>query len=179
MPLPAGVTNNMGYPSTVDSGLVIPWTMQADDRFNATATSTTTLAITTTYISAVTWTAFGILTGFRYRCGTGGTDSCDIGLYDASGNLLTHTGSTLTSGSASGTTINLATAYSLSPQRYYLAFWMSGATNTIRQFSLANGVSMSSFANTGGTSLPTTITPPLGSLGVGVCVDGLISGGWS
>lgn len=177
MPYPSTIGGAlMGYPSTVDTGQTIPWALLPDDH-ETWSTNTTGLSTNNTYIVATTLTANVTLTAFRFRCIAGGNGNYDAGIYDSSGNRLAHSGSTATSSAT--ITATLATALLLSPGRYYLALWVDNATDTFRATSVSNGLSLSSFASTGAGGLQTSISPPLGSLGLAIDIIGLLSGGWS
>lgn len=159
------------------TSLPTPWALLPDDREAWSSATSAILTANATYIQAARLDIGATLTGFRTRFTAGTAGNYDVGLYDASGNRLTHTGIIAT---ATGIqTANLGTALPLSPGRYYLAFWIDNATDTVRQSSTANGLSLTSFAVTGVGGLPATVTPPLGSLGIAPGVIGLLSGGWS
>ncbi len=155
---------------------ITPWAMISDD--NCTALSTTfALSANNTYIMATTWNAYGILTGFRVRFVAGGNGNYDVGLYDSAGNRLCSIGTTAT---ATGIlSPSLSTAFKLYPGRFYLAFWIDNATDTVRAASVSNGLSLCSNGSTGAGGLPSSVSPPLGNLGFNAGIIGLISGGWS
>lgn len=60
---------------------------------------------------------------------TVGTNSIDIGIYDSQGNLIVHTGNTLTAGTSATQGVSV-TATTLEPGLYYLAMSENGTTDT-------------------------------------------------
>lgn len=102
--------------------IALPWVLKSGEEKSSVAT---TLTDNTTYLLALPpILAATTITGFRYRA-TAATGTIDIGLFDAVGNLLAHTGVISIVGSV--VLANLGTAYTLAPGKYFLGVWTSGA----------------------------------------------------
>lgn len=144
------------------SSLPAPWLLQSGEPKSSAAT---TLTDNTTYLTAIELLAPVTITGFRYRA-TSATGTYDIGIFDANGNLLTHTG---VNNVASGVVlINLGTAYSLSPGRYFLGYWTAGAgtgnvfvasstaedLSNVAQVTATNAGGLQSFSGLGALTMP-------------------------
>lgn len=183
MPLPSTVTNNMGYPTTVDTGQVQPWII--DSIATAAGTTNGALVANTVYLWAFELYVPCTITALRWRMGATATGNADLGIYDANGNLLGHTGSSANTASTDNTA-NLLASLTLASGRYYLALSPGNSTDTYtrlatllggstvainRSFSAANG-------STGATSpvLPATtgVISPNTTMPV---VSGIVSGG--
>ena len=176
----------MGYPSTVDTGLVTPHALYDPDPAGLAANTLPAGA----YLVGVTLYAPAIITGVRVGIAAGGNGHYDTGIYDATGtngiagNLLAHSAATNTTLSTSSAF--LAPAFingnlSLSPGKYWLAFWIDNATDTVYRSSMAS-------TNLGVAMFGTSAGPlPAAASSLGSFVDSvrkvalfaLISGSWS
>jgi hypothetical protein len=164
----------MGVPTTVDMGGVVPWAMYEPDPANQ---STGTTSANTAFFIGTTLYSFVTVTALRFRFGTGGSGHYDIGIYDGNGNRLVSAGSTVT---ASGTqTYTLPTPIALSPGRYYLAFWIDNATDTITKGNAnANNVVCQSASTA--SPLPSLMSSlTLANTATRPIVIALLQGGWS
>lgn len=86
------------------------------------------LVANTVYLYAFELLAPVSVASLRYRAGSTATGTVDLGIYDANGNLLGHTGATNTI--ASGLQSIALTSLSLSPGRYLMALCPSNSTDT-------------------------------------------------
>ena len=163
----------MPYPTTVDTGQVVPWALYAGDLSSATAgTITANVAI---FIAATLYGS-ATLVGFKVRFGTGGAGNYDVGLYDASGARMTHIGSTVT---ASGFQNPSVTPLPLSPGRYWLGFWIDNATDTVNRLAGATGgVDIVQFIGSVSGGLPASTSGATAATNK-IAVVGLLQGGWS
>jgi hypothetical protein len=119
----------MGYPTTVDTGQPQPVILQSLGLEAAVATGSGVLTANIVYLIAVTLTAGVSVSGMRWRVTATATGTTDLGLYDASGNLLVHTGA-ITNVASTTMTSNFSSNYALSPGNYYLALCPSNSTDT-------------------------------------------------
>lgn len=170
----------MGYPTTVDTGLVTPFTLEEPDTTVLTSTATTAGRA---FFTAVVLYAPVTVTQMRVIFSGSPTGSVDMGIYDATGtngvpnNLLGHTGANT---AATGVfTKSLTANLSLSPGQYWLAFLDTVADSVgVRTGLAANiGVNMQTSA-TNLTVLGSTAGTSANSI-IRVGVIALLSGGWS
>ena len=117
----------MGYPTTVDTGGVSPWLIDAGNI--AIGNSNAVLSANTVYLWAFELQASAVITGMRWRVAATATGNTDAGIYDSGGNLLAHTGATANSANVQNSA-NFANALSLPPGKYYMAICPSNATDT-------------------------------------------------
>ncbi len=148
----------MGYPASIDTGQVQPWMIDMG-AFDANSSSGV-LAANNVYLYAFELTANVIITGMRWRMAVTVTGTTDMGIYDASGNLLAHTG-VQTNVASTVMTANFASPLVLSPGRYYMALCPSNASDTyFRNAALGagNAITRSYQGATAGTAgvLPNT-----------------------
>lgn len=135
------------------------------------------------YLIAVTIHEACSVSGMRAHVGSTATGSCDMGIYDANGNLLVHTGAVVNA--ASTTMTNAFSAnYALSKGVYFLAFCPSNSTDTYSKIGALStpgamsGLRVATNAGTAGV-LPSTLgailAPTSGGAPVfsGVTVGGL------
>lgn len=117
----------MGYPSSVDSGGVAPWAIVEEGIPPSGASHVLTAnqvylwgfeIQTPITIDTLTWKMAATVTG-----------TTDVGIYDANGNLLAHSGAT-TNVANSNNTATLTNALSIGPGRYLLALCPSNGTDT-------------------------------------------------
>lgn len=148
------------------------------------AVGDTTRTANTTYLHDVYVPATCVLTAFSVAHGTVSAGNIDLGIYDVSGNLVTHTGVTAVTGVGTLQKIVLTTPVILAPGVYFLAFWTDSATSTYfaRQAltpvgawgNILNGAStnagglLANFAAMGGTVLVATCMPILGNVQSGL-----------
>lgn len=168
----------MGYPSTVDTGQVMPAALYADDII--TATSSATLTAGAAYLSACE--LYASITVTQMRCQLSGTVSgnVDMGIYDANLNLLGHTGAIA---AVTGIfTQNLTSNLFLSPGQYWIA-WVDTVADAVYRAQATNGgtgmtPSIRSTA-TNLTSLPSSLASATSDNSNRVAVMALRSGGYS
>src|SRR5581483_9813315 len=178
MPQPSTVGGGlMGYPTSVDSGPTQPWFIgEIGDLANCTANTRTANGC---YFQQILVRDNVVLTGFRYQFGTGGNGNCQLGIYDANGNLLA---ASAVAATATGVmTFNLSSSLALSPGRYSFGFWISNATDTTFSISATNASALPASSGTNAGGLPTTIaaTTGLAPFFRRLSILGLIQGGWS
>ena len=155
---------------------VAPWALYNGDP--AQASNNGVLVANTCYLAGVELYVPAVLTGIRARFGAGGNGHYDLGIYDINGNLLTHSGSTA---SATGVaTYTLGTALTLSPSRYWLAFWIDNATDTVERVTSQNNMAVTQ-TGTNATGLPsaTSSITGLANATTRPILFGLLQGGWS
>lgn len=128
-----------------------------------------------TYLHDIYVTAPNVITAFSIAHGAVSAGNLDLGIYDANGNLLTHTGVTPVTAINTLQKINLPVALPIGPGVYFLGFWLDNGTDTyfarqnlnplgawgnIRGSANTNaGGLLSSFSAMGGTNLITTCVP--------------------
>lgn len=153
-----------------------PWALYDGDP--AQASNNGVLVANTCYLAGATLNAPAVLTGIRARFGAGGNGHYDLGIYDSNGNLITHSGSTA---SATGVaTYTLATPQVLSPGRYWLAFWIDNATDTVERVTSQNNMAVTQ-SGTNATGLPSATSGITGLANATTrpILFGLLQGGWS
>ena len=183
MPAPTTTGGFMSYASTVDIGQVVPQALYDGD---LSLGNTGTLSANTVYLAGVTLLAPATLTAIRLEFASGANGYYDVGIYDstgtnaAAGNLLAHAAATNTtlatpsSGRVAPSFIggNLA----LSPGRYWFAFWISNASDTVQRQAGNSQMSVSqTFSSTG----PLGAVGSLSDTGTRIQMLGLLSGGFS
>jgi len=180
----------MGYPSSVDTGQIIPAALY-DGEIASQATATALVA-NTAYLVGVTLNVNAVLTGIRVRCDAGGNGHYDVGIYDASGtngapgNLLAHAAATATSLATSAGANNLTPALiggnlSLAPGRYWLALWCDNATDTWQKVASSNGnlTILQTGTNNGPLPALASSLSGLANAGLKPVIIGLLLGEWS
>ena len=155
-----------------------PAYLASGDLFNIGATQA--LTANTAYLAAIKIDAAVTLTGFRVQFGSGGNGHYDCGLYNFdTGALVTHTGSLAT---AAGVQSPSVTALVVPPGRYWLAFFIDNATDTIVKYANSPSAGMAPVkSGTVSTQLPNNISGLTG-LANGTknpVVIGLLQNGWS
>ncbi len=118
----------MSYPSSIDTGQVQPWMIDQGIGTDATSASGV-LAANNVYLFPFELSVGVTITGMRWRMAVTVTGTTDMGIYDASGNLLAHTG-VQTNVASNVNSANFASPLNLGPGRYYLALCPSNATDT-------------------------------------------------
>jgi len=157
----------MGYPSSVDTGLITPWIIPSEE--NVMQGSSFTLTANTVYLYLLELQGPATIPSMRYRMGATATGTVDLGIYDGSGNLLGHTGAVSTVASGLNT-INLISSLNLSPGRYALALCPSNSTDTYigltgakagggRWATATNAGTAGVLPGTTGTILTATVSP--------------------
>jgi hypothetical protein len=183
MPAPSTTGGNlMGYPASVDNGLIAPFTLEAPDV--SVLSASISIAAGAAYLNAVI--LYSPVTVTQMRCDiTNGspTGNIDMGIYDATGanglpgNLLGHTGAV--AATTGMFTQNLTANLPLGPGRYWLAFLDTASDQPAMRQSVVAGI---------GTVVRTTVTnlsvlpPVLGSVANNTNKVGLVallSGSWS
>jgi hypothetical protein len=128
---------------------VIPWFLgDLADIANGQANTRTA---NTCYFSPIVLLAPVSVLSATMQFGTGGNGNYDQGIYDGQGNLLAHIGSRATSTGV--VTVALGSPLSLSPGRYYLAFWTDNALDTSYSSNGTTAGAWPALAG-GGASLP-------------------------
>lgn len=164
MPLPSTVTNNMGYPTTVDTGQVQPWIIEGYSFIPQNSSGTLTPA-NSVWTFSFEVTANITVTAMRWRMGATATGNSDLGIYDSGGNLLGHTGSVANTASVD-CTANLTANLTLAPGRYYMAITNGNTTDTYNRLvnetagtPLIHRAGVAANTSTGGItpSLPSTL----------------------
>jgi hypothetical protein len=129
----------MGYPTTVDNGLIIPWYLTHESNAGVSAAGSGTLVTNTTYLVGVYLPVPAIVTNMRIRKGTTSAGNMDLGIFDSSGNRLDHTG--VIGAGSTNTDVTHALSggnLSLSPGRYYLALWIDNNTDVYYRVNTGN-----------------------------------------
>jgi hypothetical protein len=182
----------MGYPASVDNGLIIPWYLAHESNAGVTASGTGALVTNTTYLMGVWLPTPAIVTNMRVRKGATSAGNMDLGIYDSSGNRLDHTGVVAAGSANTDVTTALSNGnLSLSPGRYYLALWVDN--NSDLYYRINTGSNNKSWAEilvgsavngTGATNTTTgllsTFTAMTGTTNTGaliVSMMALLSGG--
>lgn len=171
----------MGYPSTVDTGQVSPFTLEEPDNTVLTGTAVTAQkAYFTSYV------LLAPVTVTQMRCfvsSASPTGNIDMGIYDSTGsngapnNLLGHTGAIA---AANGVfTQNLTANLTLAPGRYWLAFLDTVADSVGLRAALAANIGVNLQTSAANLSvLPSTAGTVVNSINrVGIIA--LLSGSWS
>lgn len=127
MPAPSSTGNFMGQPSSVDSGGIAPWSIVEEGM----APQGTSHVLTTNqvYLWGFETNVAITIDVLYWKMAATATGTTDIGVYDASGNLLTHSGATANSANANNS-VTLTNALSLGPGRYMLGLCPSNGTDT-------------------------------------------------
>lgn len=166
----------MAYPPTYDPGQVQPWII-GNEAIAATAASGV-LTANQVMLWAFEITSQVTITALRFRTGPTITGVCDVGIYDANGNLLVNTGAAAPAAS-SVVSRALATPLIIGPGRYYLAFCASLATDTyFRAVNLGANFTRNYVAVTAGSAgvLPAT-TGGIASSVQGLAMEAALQGG--
>lgn len=79
------------------------------------------------------------ISGIRTRVTATATGTSDVGIYNAAGNLLVHTGAVANIANTNQT-FNFASNYTLSPGLYYLALTPSNSTDTYNRVTTATNI---------------------------------------
>lgn len=111
---------------------VQPWII--DNLGIAPAASSHTLTANKGYLWAFELLAPCTITAMRWFMAATVTGTSDAGIYDGSGNLLSHTGA-VTNVANVDNSANLLSSLALSPGRYYMALCPSNSTDTYMSIS--------------------------------------------
>ncbi len=171
----------MSFPSTVDTGGVVPQ-MLTPDAGDAANFGTGALTAGVAYFSAVS--VFSPVTVIKMRCQLSGapTGNIDMGIFDSTGtnggpgNMLAHTGAIL---SATGVfTQNLTANLALSPGLYWLA-WLDTVADTVFRVAATN-IGGNPSVRSSATNL-TVLASSIAVVNTGnrVAVVGMLSGGYT
>lgn len=134
------------------------------------------------YLIALSLHSACVVSAMRTHIGSTATGTTDMGIYDANGNLLTHTGAVANVASTTQTN-PFGSAYALPKGTYFLAFCPSNGTDTFSKIGALNtpgamsGVRVATNAGTAGV-LPATLGAILAPTSGGSPVfSGVVSGG--
>ena len=164
----------MGYPTTVDSGGVQPWSLYADD--NAYSSTTTTGGAI--YIVGVVLYAPVVVTGMKCRMGSTAAGNIDMGIYDVNFNVLANKGATGSLSASAVNTLTFANALSLSPGRYWLAWVDSAGSDTVAQ-ATAGSTGFTIARRSVGTGNTTIVAnSSWQDTTIRICLEAAISGGY-
>ncbi len=108
----------------------IPWYLAHPALVEALAGNPSARAANTILAHDVYLPAPATLTSFTIVQGNVSAGHLDLGIYDANGNLLAHTGITPAGTPFAANTLTLPHAISLVAGRYLLGFWSDNATDT-------------------------------------------------
>ncbi len=156
---------------------VKPWALYDGDP--GQVSNNGALVANTCYLVGVTLNVPAVLTALRMRFGAGGAGHYDIGIYDSGGNLLAHSGSTVSATGAQ--TYTLATPLGLAPGRYWLALWVDNATDTILRSTGSGNMNVTQ-SGTNATGLPSATSgiTSLANAATRPVIIGILQGsGWS
>ncbi len=111
---------------------VPPWII-SNDAASVNSVLTVTFTANNVFLYAFEVSAPCTITGAKWRMGatvgTGGTQTTDIGIYDANGNLLGHTGATTNVASTNMSQAFLSSVL-LTPGLYFMAFVSQNGSDT-------------------------------------------------
>lgn len=163
----------MGYPSTVDSGGVIPHSLYAGD---LSGYGSNAVSANTAYFVGVVLYSPALLTGIRVAFTSGGHGNYDVGIYDSSGNLINNKGAAVSSTAV--LTYSPTNPIPLSGGRYWLALWCASASDTVnsRLAAAANSAVVQSVSVS--SNLPSTMSGAANTTFVPL-IEGILSGAWS
>ncbi len=139
----------MGGAQIVTQIVAVPPFALYDGEIASQATATAGV-INTAYLVGVKLETPGILNFVQIRCVVGGVNHYDLGIYDATGDANGGPGNLLAHAAATATSLLTVTATLLKPAflngpiylpaaRYWLAFWVDGATDTFNKVASAAG----------------------------------------
>lgn len=118
----------MGYPSTVDTGLVTPLVLTSDAVL--TGGSSAALTANTVYVLKYALTVPVLITAMRWKATATAAGNVNLGIYDSTGAILGSTGSVANTAATTNANANLTANLSLSPGNYYLAFTVGNNSDT-------------------------------------------------
>lgn len=155
----------------------------------ATTSSSAGVANTVYFVG---WTLYAAdtLTGFRFRFANGGAGFYDLGVYDATGTnsgpgaLLAHVAATATSIATVTGTVTPALIGGNKPLaagNYWLAFWISNATDTFNKQTASGNMAVIQSGTTGAGPLPALASSltGLGNAALKPIIIALLQGGWA
>ena len=119
----------MPYPSSVDANQIQPWIISNDPASLAGAV-TVTLVANQVYLYAFELPASVTFTGAKWRMGATATGTTDLGIYDANGNLLGHTGAITNTASTNMSNAFTGGNLQLAAGQYFMAMVPSNSTDT-------------------------------------------------
>lgn len=154
------------------TNIPLPWSLELGD---IGLGGPNALSANSAYFMGVSLPVSATVTAMRVNFTAGGNGNYDIGMYDVNGNRLFNRGATA---SATGVqTYTLGTPFALSPGRYWLAFWISNATDTVS--SRGNSANMEVVQSVSASSnLPTTNSGAANTT-IKPYVQALLQGAWS
>lgn len=134
----------MSYPTTVDTGQVQPWLISNEAVAGPSASHT--LTANKVYLYAFETMANITIDAMRWAMAATTTGTTDLGIFDASGNLLAHTGTSTNSANvnisaniAKDGAGNTITSLALAPGRYYTGLCPSNSTDTYQAAAFFTG----------------------------------------
>lgn len=152
----------MPYPSTVDANQVQEWMLGSDALEMGAGGTTGAVTANQVYLVAVEVRGMTTIANMRTHVGTTATGHTDMGIYDANGNLLVHTGAVTNVASTANTNPLIGGNYTLAIGNYYIAFACDNSTDTYSRMGTLNvpgALSTVRFATNTATSgvLPSTL----------------------
>lgn len=174
-----------------DIGQAIDWWRPNLTSASSAAIGNETTVMSASFLTAQAWSTANSAIFIPFRIaypmtfssmywinGTVGTDSCDVGVYTASGSRIVSSGGTLTSG-ASVPQIVSVTSTTLQPGLYYLAMARNGTTNTLgaASLSLQQTRSVAIYMTATSYPLPSSVTYVATSSAISVPLVGISTTG--
>lgn len=182
MPQPANTGGGlMGYPSSVDTGQIAPFTLEQSD---VTVLTATAITAGRAFFSALP-PLYATVTVTQMRCFLSGspTGNIDMGIYDATGannapnNLLGHTGAIA---ATTGVFTKSLLANTILPPGLY---WLAIVDTVADSIGLRSGLAANIGVNVQSSSSALTVLPSTaGTVGnsiIRVGLEALLSGSWS
>ncbi len=137
-----------------------PQNVSAAEALAIGGSASNTLGANSVYLYAFELAVAVTFSGAKWRIGTTGGGTADVGIYDINGNLLTHTGGTTNTGSTNMSANFSGGNYTLQPGQYFMAYCTSSATDNVYGVSLGNpaAITRCRLANNSATAgvLPST-----------------------
>jgi len=150
----------MGYPSSVDNGLVTPQYLGVD-MAAMNGAQNQTVAQNTVFLYEVEIQAPVAVTGFRYRAANAATGHVNGAIYTATGTLVpgSDTGQIANSSTTTNVVFTYANPVYLSPGIYFLAFASDSTTDTFIALTSQTGGQVLSRARTATNTLAAGAMP--------------------
>lgn len=117
----------------------MPWYLAHEANAGVSASGSGALVTNTTYLTGVWLPVPATVTNMRIRHGTTSAGHLDMGIFDASGNRLDHTGVIAATGTSTDQTAALSGGnLALAAGRYYLALWVDNNTDVYYRVNTGN-----------------------------------------